>query len=166
MPKPTPGAVALDSCILIDLFDATSTHREDIRQMYADAEKDKLLFVISTMVHAEVAAKNSEVTVGQIWDIRRAMAQSFFEPVELSVPLGLLASDLARAHSLKPPDAIHAATCVTKGVEWLITRDKKLLKVDNTIHLNASDHSKRLRIVTPKDFCDEFYRPLFAIRAR
>lgn len=157
-----PSAVGLDSCILIDLFDTKSIHKPDMRQMYALAERGELVFVISTMVHAEVAAKKGEATPAQIWDIRHAMAQNFFEPVELSVPLGLLSSDLAREHGLKPPDAAHAATCVSKGLLWLITRDKKLLNADNRILVNASDHSKRLRIVTPKDFCDRFYRPLFA----
>jgi len=151
---------------MIDFFDEKSEHRQDVRQMYDAAENGDLFFVISTMVHVEVAASKSEASPARIWDIRRAMAQSFFEPVELSVPLGLNSSDLAREHGIKPHDAAHAATCVYKGVGWLITRDDKLLKRDRKILLDAADHSKRLRIVTPKEFCDQFYRPLYASRSQ
>ncbi len=157
-----PTAVGLDSCILIELFDEKSKHRQDIRQIFNAAERDELVLVISTMVHAEVAATKSNATPHQIWEIRRAMSQTCFEPVELSVPLGILAADLAREHGLKPYDAIHAATCVNKGVEWLLTFDKKVLRADGKIMTSASDRSKRLRIVTPEAFCKLFYRPLFS----
>ncbi len=156
-----PPAAGLDSCILIELFDERSTKRQDIRQILNDAEGGEFTLVISTLVHAEVAASPSRATPQQIWDIRRALSQSYFEPIELSVPLGLLASDLAREFGLKPSDAVHAATCVYKGVPWLLTLDDRVLKAHGKIIMSASDRSKTLNIVTPEDFCQRFYRPLF-----
>jgi predicted nucleic acid-binding protein len=63
------------------------------------------------------------------------MSRSNFEPVELSIPIALLASDLARETGLKPPDAIHAVTCVTQRVGYLLTADEKLLKSSGKIPL-------------------------------
>jgi predicted nucleic acid-binding protein len=161
MPDEKPAAVGIDSCILIDLFDEKAPKREDIRQIFGDAETGKLTLVVSTMVHAEVAASSKNLKAWDVAEVRRALSQSYFEPVEVSVPIALLASDLARENGLKPPDALHAATCVTKRVTHLLTLDDRLLKVDRKILLDASDRSKTLRVLTPEAFCDEFYRPLF-----
>jgi predicted nucleic acid-binding protein len=156
-----PAAVGVDSCVLIELFDVKSSKHADIKQIFDDAENSKLTLVISTMVHAEVAASSRKLTPWDIAAVRRALSQSYFEPVEISIPIALLASDLARENGLKPADALHAATCVTKRVKHLLTIDEKLLKADGKILLDASDRSKTLRILTPQGFCEEFYRPLF-----
>jgi predicted nucleic acid-binding protein len=113
------------------------------------------------MVHAEVAASSRKLKAWDIAEVRRALSQSYFEPVELSVPIALLASDIARETGLKSPDAIHAATCVTKRVRHLLTIDDKLLKASGKVLFDATDRSKTLQIITPEQFCDQFYRPLF-----
>jgi predicted nucleic acid-binding protein len=156
-----PQAVGLDSCVLIELFDMKSTGRADVKQIFDDAEQEKLTLVISTFVHAEVAASSTKVKPWEVLELRRALSQSYFEPVELSIPIAQLASDLTRENGLKPADAVHAATCVHKRVGWLLTTDEKLLKTDQKIPLDAADRAKTLRIVTPRAFCDQFYRPLF-----
>lgn len=156
-----PGTIALDSCVLIELFDENSTVRRDVREIITRAEQGELVLMISTFVLAEVAANSKNATDMQILDIRRAMSQSYFEPVEVSVPIGLLAADLAREHGLKPADSVHAATCVSKGVSWLITTDRKLLAVHRKVGMSASDRSKLLNIVTPETFCKSFYPTLF-----
>lgn len=161
MANATPAAIGLDSCILIELFDSNSKESADIKQIISEAEQDRLTLVISTVVHAELAASSKKVTPWQVIEIRQALAQSYFEPVEVSIPIAQLASDLCRDNGLKPLDAIHAATCVQKHVGWLLSTDEKLLKIDRKILLDAADRSKILRIVTPQQFCDEFYRPLF-----
>lgn len=121
----------------------------------------KITILIATMVHAEVAASSKKLKPWDIAEVRRALSQSYFEPIELSIPIALLASDIARETGLKPPDAIHAATCVTKGVRHLLTIDDKLLKANKKIIFDATDRSKTLQVITPDDFCDQFYRPLF-----
>ena len=161
MPDEKPSAIGIDSCLLIELLDAKSTKRSDIREIITDAERGKLTLVISTMVHAEVAASSKKLKAWDIVELRRVLSQSYFEPVEVSIPIALLASDLARETGLKPPDALHAATCVTKRVDHLLTIDDKLLKADEKILMDASDRSKSLRIWSPEKFCDQFYRPLF-----
>ncbi len=161
MPDEKPAAVGVDSCVLIELFDEKSSKRADIKQIFSDAENGKLTLVISTMVHAEVAASSKKLKAWDVVEVRRALSQSYFEPVEISIPIALLAADLARENGLKPADALHAATCVAKRVRFLLTIDDKLLSADGKILLDASDRSKTLRILTPQAFCDEFYRPLF-----
>ena len=156
-----PQAVGIDSCVLIELFDAKSTIRADVKQIFDDAEGGNLTFVISTMVHAEVAASSTKVTPWEVVELRRALSQSYFEPVEVSIPIAQLASDLAREHRFKPTDAVHAATCVHKRVQWLLTIDDKLLRADRKVLLDALDRSLTLRIVTPETYCNQFYRPLF-----
>ena len=162
MPEDKPAAVGVDSCVLIELFDEKSPKRSDIRQIFSDAEKGKLTLVISTMVHAEVAASSKKIKAWDIVEVRRALSQSYFEPVEVSIPIALLASDIARENSLKPLDALHTATCVSKHVGYLLTMDEKLLKADGKILLDAADRSKTLRVLTPEKFCELFYRPLFS----
>ncbi|HZZ42161.1 MAG TPA: type II toxin-antitoxin system VapC family toxin [Tepidisphaeraceae bacterium] len=164
MPDQKPIAIGVDSCVLIELFDEKSPKRADIREIFADAENGKLTMVVSTMVHAEVAASSKKLKPWDIAEIRRALSQSYFEPVELSIPIALLASDIARETGLKPADAVHAATCVTKRVGHLLTIDEKLLKTNGKILLDATDRSKTLTILTPEIFCEQFYRPLFAKR--
>ncbi|MGH7213949.1 MAG: hypothetical protein ACREIT_04220, partial [Tepidisphaeraceae bacterium] len=53
-------------------------------------------------VHAEVAASSKKLEAWDIVEVRRALSQSYFEPVEISIPIALLASDLARENGLKP----------------------------------------------------------------
>lgn len=161
MPDEKPAAIGIDSCVLIELFDEKSPKRADIRQIFTDAENGKLALLVSTMVHAEVAASSKKLKAWDIAEVRRALSQSYFEPVELSVPIALLASDIARETGLKSPDAIHAATCVTKRVRHLLTIDDKLLKASGKVLFDATDRSKTLQIITPEQFCDQFYRPLF-----
>ena len=161
MPDEKPSAVGIDSCILIELFDEKSPTRDDIRQIVADAESGKLTLLISAMVFAEVAANSKNLDAWDIAEVRRALSQSYFEPVELSIPMAILASDIARENGLKPADAIHAATCVSKRVSYLLTTDKKPLKASGKIPLDATNRSKTLQIITPESFCDQFYRPLF-----
>src|SRR5688572_12552221 len=122
-----PGVVALDSCILIHVFDAKSASQGECRLIFGDAEAGNLVFVISTMVHAEVGAR-SKLSAWEIAAMRRALSQAYLEPVEVSIPLAQLACDLARETGIKPLDAIHAATCVVKGVGWLLTTDERVLK--------------------------------------
>ncbi|MCC7351729.1 MAG: type II toxin-antitoxin system VapC family toxin [Phycisphaerales bacterium] len=159
-----PSAVGIDSCVLIELFDVKSPKRTAIRDIFTDAENHKLTFLVSTMVHAEVAASSKKLKPWDIAEVRRALSQSYFEPVELSIPIALLASDIARETGIKPPDAVHAATCVAKRVRHLLTIDDKLLKVNEKIIFDATDRSKTLQIITPGDFCDQFYHPLFKHR--
>ena len=162
MPDEKPAAVGVDSCILIELFDEKSPKRPDIREIFIDAENAKLTLVVSTMVHAEVAASSKKLKAWEIVEVRRALSQSYFEPVEVSIPIALLAADIARENALKPADALHAATCVAKRVGHLLTIDDKLLKADGKILLDAADRSKTLHIITPEQFCQQFYRPLFS----
>jgi predicted nucleic acid-binding protein len=161
MAEEKPAAIGVDSCVLIELFDEKSPKRADIRQIFTDAENGELTFLVSTMVHAEVAASSKKLKAWDIVEVRRALSQSYFEPVELSIPIALLASDIARETGLKPPDAVHAATCVTKRVRHLLTIDNKLLKATEKIIFDAANRSKTLQIITPEDFCNQFYRPLF-----
>lgn len=162
MPDLKPIAVGIDSCVLIELFDAKSPKRADIGEIFTDAENGKLTLVVSTMVRAEVAASSKKLKPWDVVEVRRALSQSYFEPAEVSIPIALLASDIARENGLKPADAVHAATCVTKRVGHLLTMDDKLLKADGKILLDAADRSKTLNIWTPEKFCEQFYRPLFA----
>lgn len=90
MPDEKPAAVGVDSCVLIELFDEKSPKRADIRQIFTDAETGKLILVISTMVHAEVAASPKRITAWEVVEVRRALSQSYFEPVEISIPIALL----------------------------------------------------------------------------
>lgn len=62
MAEGRPPAAGLDSCVLIELFDERSTKRDDIRQIFNDAEGGEFTLVISTLVHAEVAASPSQAS--------------------------------------------------------------------------------------------------------
>lgn len=103
MPDEKPAAVGVDSCVLIELFDEKSPKRADIREIFTDAENGKLTLVVSTMVHAEVAASSKRLKAWDIAEVRRALSQSYFEPVEVSIPIALLASDIAREIASNPP---------------------------------------------------------------
>jgi hypothetical protein len=73
MPDAKPAAVCLDSCIVIELFDKNSKNTADCRQIFDDAEKENLTFVISSLLHAEVAASSKKVQQWDVIEIRRAL---------------------------------------------------------------------------------------------
>jgi predicted nucleic acid-binding protein len=61
------------------------------------------------------------------------LENDFIVWVEVDIPLGKAARDLARAHALKPGDAIHAATAIRAKCDQLLTWDANFHKGGRTI---------------------------------
>jgi predicted nucleic acid-binding protein len=53
-----------------------------------------------------------------------------FELLEVTAGVSDLAARLRAQHNLRTPDALHVATALDEGAEWLVTNDRRLRRVE------------------------------------
>jgi predicted nucleic acid-binding protein len=53
-----------------------------------------------------------------------------FELLEVTAAVGDVAARLRAEHNLRTPDALHVATALQAGVDWLVTNDRRLKRVE------------------------------------
>ncbi len=142
-----------DSCVFIDAIQKTSGRIEHIRSIEAEARRNKLQIVASTLAIAEVAkTKSGTLTEEQARLIASYFENDFIIVVQVDRPVAKRASDHVRNHPIKPPDAIHVATAIRAGVDVLYTYDGDgqkpgLLQLDGQIG--------NLAIKTPDHFASD-----------
>lgn len=135
------AVVYLDSQIFIDLLKQTEERFKACRALWDRALNDEIVIVTSTMaiaefVHLPPVDGDDEIKLRKMRDL---FEQDFIVVRQVTRATATLASDLARQHSLKPPDAIHIATALLAKVSVFYTYDgaggdkKKLLAKTGTI---------------------------------
>lgn len=115
-------AVYLDSVVLLDILAQDPAHRSTSRFIIDECESGKLAIVASELVIAEVGASKKKATVSHV-DIDAFFANSYFEFASVDRLTARTARGIAFEHGLKPPDAIHVATCMIRGCPIFLTRD-------------------------------------------
>lgn len=122
-----------DSGLFIELLQGTGEHLVALNQIVEAAKQGDVILVTSALTLAEVlgqrvaSVKNGGPTK-PISDEAADRIGAFFEHEWIAIRpctgyIGRLAGQIARKHSLKPPDAVHAATALDAGVSVLQTRD-------------------------------------------
>lgn len=53
-----------------------------------------------------------------------------FELVDVTPPVSDVAARLRAVHNLRTPDALHVATALNEGAEWIVTNDQRLRRVE------------------------------------
>jgi predicted nucleic acid-binding protein len=126
-----PNRVYWDSCVFIEVLQRGNPERFDVcRELIAKAEKNNLVIVTSAVTIAEV----NKIHDGKPGDPSREEQSrrilDFFGNPYIRIKMldratAEMAHGLTRTHSMKPLDAIHAATAALGKVEVLYTYDGK-----------------------------------------
>jgi len=125
-----------DACCFIDLIQQTTSRIEVLEQLRSQAQRGEIDIVTSSYTLAEVIKDDKGAPVND--DDEQRIATLFLEPYIgvrlLHRQVGNKARQIARAHSLKPGDAIHVATAILEEADVLHTYDeKRLLKRNGVI---------------------------------
>lgn len=121
----------LDSSVYIAAIKGEADRGDIAMSILNDAKAGKLQIIGSTFVIAEVIRGKGQATPlspEQERVIDGYVFHNFITWVELDVTLALESRRLARQHSLKPPDAVHLASAIRGGADYL-------LRWDNTFRL-------------------------------
>lgn len=134
----TPGPLLkpyLDSSVFIAWIkgekvteDGKEVDRGDIAShILEDAQKGRYSVYCSTFVAAEVIKDRNrpKLTDAELQTIDNYFQHEFIIWVDLDLSLALEARALARAHSLKPPDAVHLASAIRADCDYLLRWDAK-----------------------------------------
>lgn len=121
--------VALDSNLLIYLFEADSQHAAAVGRLVIQGPSLGFELSVSELVLAELLAssKLTDKTARHLYDKARQL-QYDIHPIDTAVLLQSAA--LRRQYpSLKTPDAIHLATAMVHKRDCFVTNDNALLKL-------------------------------------
>lgn len=125
----------LDSSVYIAAIKGEAQRATTARRILKDADDGKLEIVGSTFVVAEVIrAKGqpplsvSDETLVDQYVLRQAMVW-----VEVDLSLAFEARRIARAHSLKPTDAVHLASAIRGGADVLLRWNGRFIAGGGTI---------------------------------
>jgi len=125
----------LDSSVYIAAIKGEQDRAEIAKHILEDAEQNKLEIVGSTFVIAEVIRAKGQTPLSsedeQIVDhyvLRESMTW-----VELDVSLALEARRIARAHGLKPTDAVHLASAIRGKADIVFRWDDRFVTGGDTV---------------------------------
>ena len=163
MKKIPDERVVWDSCVIIDTIQKTQGRYERIEPFIIDAEKGKLLIVISEISVAEVSHSNQLISQGvSLADQAQAIKEWLENPYIYRVPvhagISELASDIGRQFNLKrAADRIIVATAKFERIPTVHTFDgtdpkkkNKILPLDGKIFfLNSKPGDLPIRIMEP-----------------
>jgi predicted nucleic acid-binding protein len=123
----------LDSSVYIAAIKDEVGRVDIAKHILNDAKAGKLQIVGSTFVIAEVIRGKGEakpLSPEEERVIDDYVFHEFITWVELDVTLALDARRLARQHSLKPADAIHLASAIRGGADYLLRWDDRFRLAD------------------------------------
>lgn len=135
--------VYVDSCVVVSVFAASSNATDQARLkpslwVLSAGQRGIYRLTMSPLVIAEVLGSGNIRGSQVLPDDRARRVANVYEYfrnnellyVELDQFLALEAANLAVAHQLKGPDAVHLASALRAGCTILYTWDNDLLKLD------------------------------------
>ena len=147
----------LDSSVYIAAIKGEKRRADLAKHILDDAESGKLQVVGSTFVIAEVIrAKNQPpLSVEDERIVDQYVLRESMVWVELDVSLAVEARRLARAHGLKPADAVHLASAIRGEADVLFRWDDRFIKDGGTVEgINISEPywTGQLKLDTERNF--------------
>lgn len=133
-PLPFGTKVLLDSMLFIYLFEGDPRFTDTVTPLFDRIESGSLTAITSIITPLEVLSAPALETKQDKIDI---ITQFFRQLSHLTVyPLTWnIMEEAARLrrnyHSLKTPDSIQLATCITNQVKYFITNDKRLSRLSH-----------------------------------
>jgi predicted nucleic acid-binding protein len=123
-------AVYWDSCVIISRIQRTPERIEVLEYLTEEAERNRLLIVVSTFTIIEVNRTENQKPLTEEEDrlISDYFENDYIVIRPLTIPIARLARDIAREYRIKPKDAVHVATAVFWEVPLLHSYDENLCK--------------------------------------
>jgi predicted nucleic acid-binding protein len=128
---PDGSRVLLDSVALIYFFERHPTYGALAREILERVVGGTLGAVITTLALSEVLVTEYRRSARDAQGLRREIVSlPNLEVVPVTIPVADLAARLRAAHSLATPDAIHVATALTAGAEWVVSNDRRMKRIE------------------------------------
>lgn len=126
------GRILLDSVALIYYIERHPRYFAVAAEWMERVEAGRISAVASTLLLAEVLVPAYRAgSSGAARQARAALERiPNFEMVDVSTSIADVAARLRATHDLRTPDALHVATALNEGVEWLVTNDRRLKRVE------------------------------------
>lgn len=123
--------VLLDSVALIYYLGNDPVYTPLATEMVRRVVTGELQAAISVVAVPEVLSKEYQRSTRDGRALfRQMMTMPNVEWVEVTSSLADEAARLRAAHNLSTPDALHVATALQAGVDWLVTNDRRLRRVE------------------------------------
>lgn len=116
----------LDSSVYIAAINSETTRVRTVKAILEAADRSEIQIVASTFVAAEVIKRRGEeqyLSADHETEIDAILRSDRILWVELDFSLAIQARKLARAHNLKPGDAIHLASAIRGKADILLRYD-------------------------------------------
>ena len=137
MPDPGPYTKPyLDTSVYIAAIKKEDGRVRPAERILNDARAGKFQIIAATFVAVEVIrAKGEPIALPDSADeiIERFLFHEYITWVELDLTLALEARRLARAHRLKPADAVHLASAMRGGADQLLRWDDRFAPAGSTV---------------------------------
>ena len=134
--NPNAPVVYIETSVILALLRNEPDRVGVCSAAFADAEAGAIRANTSAFTLAEVIKLPEQA--GYLPESAQAAIEQFFQHSWLRVALvdrrvGSLARQLAVAHGLKPPDAVHVATAQLYGAQQLFTYDERILRANGSV---------------------------------
>ena len=121
----TTRRIYWDACVFIHALEQTVEYRPTLEAIVDEARAGRLVIVTSALTLAETGVRVAQdgAPTDELLDV--LFRSNYISVRALDAPLASQARRIARAHGLKPMDAIHVATAIDCAVEVMHTMDGK-----------------------------------------
>jgi predicted nucleic acid-binding protein len=132
---PVGTAVALDTVALIYFLERHPVHYGTARELFLRMEAGEIAGVMSTLVLCELLVPAYRVGDTERVRTLTRLLMNFphLATVPLSPEISVNAGRLRAQHGLRTPDAIHAATALSRNANGIVTNDQHLSRVEGEI---------------------------------
>ena len=156
-----------DTSVFLCFLNEAEEERRDICQDILDHAKDGDVEIITSMYSlVEVIRPKgikfpTQLTPTEVEKLEGMFRWPWLKKIQIHEDLAISASRLARAHGLKPADAIHAATAISEQVTELQKWDSDFSKIAHLISVTEPTYLSQLPLLlqtsrpigpTPTDF--------------
>jgi predicted nucleic acid-binding protein len=131
------GTVALDTSVVVALFDPDDVHHHDARRAVSEVEADpQSLYLLSVVVLAESLVGAARLGTAQLGQTKDSMCAALGGAVEVDERIAVQAALLRAKHSwLRLPDALVLATAEAERADVVLTCDKRWAKVSSKVQV-------------------------------
>ncbi len=127
-----PARRVWDSCIVIGYLAGYPALQEQCELIIDSAKRGEVEIVVSALAMIEAAYLTGYSDNDAEARIREFFGRRYVVPVQIDVPIAVIARDLIRRHrntrKIEPGDATHLATAIQWKIPILVTTDPDLLR--------------------------------------
>ena len=105
------------------------------------------MFTLVEVIRPKAIKHPHPLTDDQVANLRGMFRWPWLKKIQVHEQLALDASDLARAHGLKPADALHAATAIAENCDELQRWDRDFNKVASLINVTSPTYVSQMPLL-------------------